>query len=323
MRILRGHAPSLAPTALTVGNFDGVHRGHQALLRLVCDRAVARQLTPAVLTFEPHPRERLAPTSAPPRLTPLRDKAALLAREGIAQLHILPFTRRIAQWSPEAFIAFLVERLMVRHLIVGDDFRFGAHRAGTLETLLDAGDRFGFTVEAMSTLTLGPERISSSAVRTALDAGNVEHAAVLLGRWYAVTGRVHPGAQLGRQIGVPTMNLLIAPRQALPSGVFVGWVTGLGNRPEPAVINVGVRPTVTQRHPADRASCPLLSPTLEAHLLDWHGDAYGKRITVHFAAKLRNEQRFPSLAALTTQIHDDIAAARRWHATHPTQYPLD
>ncbi|GAB6049632.1 bifunctional riboflavin kinase/FAD synthetase [Hydrogenophilus islandicus] len=306
MRILRGRAPSAQPLALTIGNFDGVHRGHQALLRLVTERAEECHLTPAVLTFEPHPRERLAPASAPPRLTPLRTKAAAIAQEGIAQLHILPFTRSVAQWSSETFITYLVTTLQVRHLVVGDDFRFGAHRSGNLETLLDAGERFGFTVEAMPTLTWGSERVSSSAVRAALAAGNLRHAAELLGRWFSVTGRVTRGAQMGRTLDVPTMNLRLPPRQAVPFGVFVGWVSGVSAQPEPAVINVGVRPTVAASHP----------PTVEAHLLAWRGDAYGARITVHFAAKLREEQRFASLAALKAQLDDDIAAARRWHTAH-------
>jgi riboflavin kinase/FMN adenylyltransferase len=308
MRIARGLTRVTQPTALTIGNFDGVHRGHQMLLRLVGERAEEAGLLPAVLTFEPHPRERLAPASAPPRLTPLRDKARLIASEGIAHLHILPFRRTTAYLTAAAFIEMvLVRTLSVRHLVIGDDFRFGSHRSGSLETLLSAGEVFGFTVEALPAICEGEKRISSSAVRAALLAGQMRHAAQLLGRWFAISGRVRRGAQLGRTLGVPTLNLKLPPRLIAPRGVFVGWVEGIADQPQRAVINIGTRPTLGSD----------TTPTLEAHLLDWQGEGYGTAVTVYLADRLRNEQRFPSLLALTEQIHADIAQARHWHDAHP------
>lgn len=312
MRIARGFTPVAQATALTIGNFDGVHCGHQALLRLVCERAAEQALLPAVLTFEPHPREYLAPGHAPPRLTPFRDKAREIAEAGIAHLHVLPFRHAIAALTPHAFIEqVLVRTLAVRHLVIGDDFRFGARRAGTLETLLEAGEREGFTVEALPTIREAGERVSSSAVRAALFAGQMRHAARLLGRWFSLTGRVCRGAQLGRTIGVPTLNVPLPRRVIVLSGVFVGWVTGVAEQPWPAVINVGTRPTVSRE----------ATPIAEAHLLDWSGGTcYGVRVTIHLAERLRAEQRFPSLSALSAQIHADLVNARRWHAAHPNAF---
>ncbi|MCX7945639.1 MAG: bifunctional riboflavin kinase/FAD synthetase [Hydrogenophilus sp.] len=308
MKITRRYTLLSTPTVLTIGNLDGVHRGHQALLRLVVERARTQQLTAAVLTFEPHPRERLHPHDPPARLTPFRAKALAIAAEGIDHLHLLPFTRAIASWSPEAFIAYLTKTLNLRYLIVGDDFRFGVHRSGTLETLLEAGDRLGFTVEILPALTHGGERISSSAVRSALARGDMRQAAKLLGRWHTLCGRVIRGLGLGRSLAAPTLNLALPANLLLPRGVFTGWVTELTARPEPAVIAIGERPTLA-------LSCSI--PTVEAHLLTWSGDAYGRRVRLHLADRLRHERLFPSLAALADQIADDIAQARRWHSQHP------
>jgi riboflavin kinase/FMN adenylyltransferase len=309
MQVFRG-IPERAdqPTVLTIGNFDGVHRGHQALLKLLTDKARALGVRAVVLTFEPHPREYFSPADAPARLASLREKLLLLAVCGVDRVHVCRFDARFAAQPASSFIDdTLMRGLGVRHLFIGDDFRFGARRQGDFAMLRAAGERHGFGVETMPTLEVEGERVSSSAVRAALSAGELDHAARLLGRPYSIAGRVTHGDKLGRQLGFPTANIQMKHRQPALTGVYAVRVEGLADAAVAGVANVGVRPTATD---AGRAR-------LEVHLLDWQQDCYGAHIRVHFLHKLRNEQKFPSLDALKAQIGRDAETARAWFAQNP------
>jgi len=301
MRVFRGHSrPVPAPVALAIGNFDGVHLGHAELLRRLADAASRRALVPTVLSFEPHPREFFAPDAAPARLSTLREKLELLSEAGVEQTMICPFNAAFAALSADEFIEqVLVGALRVGHLIVGDDFRFGRGRTGDFALLQAAGQRHGFTVEAMGSVTVDGERVSSSGVRRALAAGDMERAARLLGRPYVIDGQVVHGQKLGRQIGFATANLRIKHNPLPMTGVFAVEVGGLGETPLPGVANLGMRPTVGGTR-----------PLLEAHLFDFARDIYGAHISVRFVHKLRDEQRFPNFDALKAQIAADAAAAR-------------
>lgn len=301
MRVFRGYSrPVPAPVVLAIGNFDGVHLGHAALVKHLAQVAIECQLAPTVLTFEPHPREFFAPDSAPARLTTLREKLELLGECGVRQAVICPFNAAFAALSADEFVEqVLVRGCEVRHLIIGDDFRFGRGRAGDFALLQDAGRRFGFAVEAMGSVLADGERVSSSAVRRALLAGNMEHAARLLGRPYIIDGQVSHGQKLGRQIGFATANLRIKHNPLPMTGVFAVEVSGLGDKPLPGVANLGVRPTVGGTR-----------PLLEVHLFDFDRDIYGAHMSVRFVHKLRDEQRFPNIDALKAQIAADAAAAR-------------
>ncbi|MDR2031409.1 MAG: bifunctional riboflavin kinase/FAD synthetase [Azoarcus sp.] len=307
MQVLRGFSdPAGRPCVLTIGNFDGLHLGHRALLGLLADEARVRGLPAAVLTFEPHPREVFAPGEAPARLTSLREKLPLLAASGVDRVHVQRFDARFARLGAAAFIdTVLVRGLHARHLLIGDDFRFGNRRDGDFAMLQAAGRAQGFSVEAMPTLAVAGERASSSAVREALEAGDLDHAARLLGRPYAMTGRVAHGERIGRRIGFPTLNLPLRTRRPPVSGVFAVAVEGLATTRLPGVANVGRRPTVGG------------DPRLEVHLPDWEGDCYGARVRAVFFHKLRDEMRFPSLDALKARIAGDVLAARDWFARHP------
>lgn len=301
MRVFRGYSrPVPAPVVLAIGNFDGVHLGHAALVRQLADAAGRLQLVPTVLTFEPHPREFFVPASAPARLSTLREKLELLADAGAAQAMICPFNAAFAALSADEFVEqVLVRSLQVKHLIIGDDFRFGRARVGDFAFLQSAGKRFGFTVEAMQSVTVDGERVSSSAVRAALAAGDMERAVRLLGRPYIVDGQVTHGDKMGRQLGFATANIRIKHNPLPMTGVFVVQVSGLGDKPLPGVANLGIRPTVGGTR-----------PLLEVHLFDFNRDIYGAHISVRFVHKLRCEQRFPNLDALKAQIAADAAAAR-------------
>jgi riboflavin kinase/FMN adenylyltransferase len=301
MRVFRGHSrPVPAPVVLAIGNFDGVHLGHAALVKRLAHIAEQCELAPMVLTFEPHPREFFAPDSAPARLTTLREKLELLGECGARQVMISPFNAAFAALSADEFIEqVLVRGCQVRHLIIGDDFRFGCGRAGDFTLLQDAGRRYGFAVEAMGSVLVDGERVSSSAVRRALGAGDMEYAARLLGRPYIIDGQVAHGQKLGRQIGFATANLRIKHNPLPMSGVFAVEVSGLGDKPLPGVANLGIRPTVGGTR-----------PLLEVHLFDFDRDIYGAHISVRFVHKLRDEQRFPNIDALKAQIAADAAAAR-------------
>jgi len=310
MLVFRG-VPERATTStvLTIGNFDGVHRGHRALLAELTAKARELALPATVLTFEPHPRELFAPDQAPARLASLRDKFELLAECGVDRVHVCRFDRGLAGLTAEQFVErILVRGLAVRHLIVGDDFRFGKARGGDFGLLRTMGEAHGFAVEAMHTVDFGGLRVSSSAVREALAAGNIEHAEELLGRAFVIAGRVMDGRKLGRTIGFPTANIQVRRKRLPLSGVFAVAVSGLGPRPLPGAANIGVRPTVAEG----------LKPVLEVHLLDFDRDIYGMHVDVNFLHKLRNEAKFDSLDALKAQIARDVADVRSFFTTRST-----
>ncbi len=303
MRVFRGlPAAAGTPVALTIGNFDGVHRGHQAMLSRLKEAADDLALPAAVLTFDPHPREFFARASAPPRLSTLRAKLERFAAYGVERTYIARFDARLAGISAEQFIDHvLVARLGARWVLVGEDFRFGKGRAGDLSTLRAAAA--SFSVEAMRTVAIAGERASSSAIRSALAAGEIERANALLGRPYTISGRVAHGRKLGRSLGFPTAN--IALRRAPPvSGIFAVRVHGLGGAPRTAVASLGVRPTV------EVGAAPLL----EVYVFDFDESIYGRRLTVEFLHKLRDEAHYPDLDALTRQIRTDVAQAREFFA---------
>ena len=322
MRVFRGfHHPGIAPAcALTIGNFDGVHRGHQAMLALVRNEAQHRGLTSCVMTFEPHPRDYFAavtgkPELAPARIATLRDKLAELERCGIEQVVVLRFDARFASQSPQAFIDdVLVEGLGAKYVLAGDDFRFGARRAGDYAMLDAAGAAAGFDVARMLSYEIHGGRVSSSAVREALAGGDMERAAVLLGRPYSLAGHVVHGKKLGRSLGFKTLNLRFSHPRPAALGIFVVQVHGLADEPLDGVASLGRRPTV------DDSGRVLL----EVHCLEWPAalgaeGAYGKIVRVELLHKLRDEARFDSLEALTAAIRKDADDARAFLAAHASQ----
>jgi riboflavin kinase/FMN adenylyltransferase len=312
MHVARPSAPALAvthgltprvsgPVALTIGNFDGIHRGHQAMLARLIAAARERGLVAAVLTFEPHPRELFTPLSAPTRLTNLREKLELFAVHGVDHVHVQRFSRAFAALSPEAFVErLLVAGLQTRWVLVGDDFRFGAKRAGDAAFLAAAARRHGFEVEPMPTVTEGGVRVSSSAVRDALARGDLVRARELLGRAYSISGRVVQGDRLGRELGFATANVQLKHNRPPLTGIFAVRVHGASDAPRDGVASLGVRPTVR----ADG------KPTLEVHLFDFAADLYGRHLRVEFLAKIRDEERYSDLDALKAQIARDCDAAR-------------
>jgi riboflavin kinase/FMN adenylyltransferase len=284
----------------TIGNFDGVHRGHQAILKRLRERARELGVPSCVVIFEPQPREYFTPNSAPARLSRLRDKLELLAAEGIDRVLCLAFNQRLRGLSAAEFVeAILVTGLGVRHLEVGDDFRFGCDRLGDFDFLTEAGRVHGFTLEAARTVEEAGVRVSSTEVRNALAAADFALAARLLGRPFRISGRVLHGQKLARQLGWPTANVQLKRRRAPLTGVYLVSAM-IEGRPWPGVANIGVRPSVAGDG----------RPHLEIHLLDFAGDLYGRRLTVEFHQKLRDEQRFASLEALKSAIDADVAAAR-------------
>jgi riboflavin kinase/FMN adenylyltransferase len=303
MMIFRGvpRPAQRLPCALTVGNFDGVHRGHQALLARVAAAARRRGLATAVMTFEPHPREFFAPQAAPMRISNLRDKLEALEAAGIERVFIQHFNRRFAQLTATDFIErILLDGCDVRWLLVGDDFRFGAKRAGDNALLQQYAAQGRFELEQMPTFDDGGERISSTAVRTALAAGDLARAERLLGRPYVISGRVQHGRKLGRSMGFPTLNLRIAHAHPAVHGIFAVKVHGLAHAPCPGVASIGLRPTVDQQG----------RWLLEVHLFDFAADVYGALVRVEFVQKLREEQKYESLDALAAAIRRDAARAR-------------
>jgi len=286
--------------ALAIGNFDGVHCGHRELLERVAEAARVRGLVPAAMTFEPHPREFFAPASAPARIANLRDKTEGLRACGIERVFVLHFDRHLAALEAAPFIdELLVAGCGMRWLIVGDDFRFGARRAGDIGLLQARARQDGYEVEQLPAVRRDDERVSSSAVRAALAAGDMTRAALLLGHPYHISGRVLHGAKLGRQLGFPTLNLRLAHRRPAVHGIFAVLVHGIG-APRPGVASVGLRPTV------DQSGRWLL----EVHLFDFAEEVYGRLVRVQFLQKLRDEEKFDSLEALTAAIRSDTRRAR-------------
>ena len=332
MKIFRGfHHPGIASAcAVTIGNFDGVHRGHQAMLALLQNEASHRSVDSCVLTFEPHPRDYFAaalnkPDLAPARIGTLRDKLTELERCGVRQTVVLPFGARLAAQSPQAFIdEVLVQGLGARYVLVGDDFRFGRQRAGDYAMLDAAGQAHGFDVARMNSYEVHGLRVSSSAVRDALGSGRMQDAAQLLGRPYTISGHVVHGRKLGRALGersagahdgFRTLNLRFAHWKPAASGIFAVRVHGLDEQALEGVANLGIRPSLD---PNDVNGGRVL---LETHCLDWPphlgGDGgYGKIIRVELLHKLHDELKYDSLDALTAGIARDCADARAWFAAH-------
>ena len=321
MQVFRGFQhPTVAPAcALTIGNFDGVHAGHQAMLALLRAEAQRRRVPSCVLTFEPHPRDYFAKSlqqagHAPARVGTLRDKLEGLAQCGVDQTIVLPFNAHLAAQPPDSFIrTVLVQGLGVRYVLVGDDFRFGAKRAGDYAMLDAAGSAQGFDVARMNSYEVHGLRVSSSAVRQALAAGDMAQAAKLLGRPYAISGHIVHGRKLGRELGFRTLNMRFAHWKPAASGIFVVLVHGLAAQALPGVANLGVRPSLD---PDDVNGGRVL---LETHCLDWPASlgaegAYGKIARVELLHKLHDELKYEGLDALTRGIHQDCGDARAWLA---------
>ncbi len=304
MQVFRGFPAAAADhVALTVGNFDGVHRGHQAMLTRLTEAAADLELPATVLTFEPHPREFFAREAAPARLSTLRDKLERFAALGVERVCIARFNAALAGLAAQCFIdEVLVQGLGTRWVLVGADFRFGRGRGGDL-ALLRAAART-FSVETMATVSVDGERAASSAIREALSRGELGRAAGMLGRPYAITGRVAHGDKRGRSLGYPTANVGLRHKPPL-AGIFAVRVRGVGESPRAGVASLGVRPTIRPDGP----------PLLEVFVFDFDQAIYGRRISVEFLHKLRDEERYADLAALRRQIHADVAQARDYFAT--------
>ncbi len=306
MKILR-HAGPREDVALAIGSFDGVHLGHQAMLARAREAAGKRGLAPAALTFEPLPREFFAPLEAPPRLSSLAEKVAELERHGVAIAIVERFDRRFASITAAQFEERLASHYRARWVMVGPDFRYGARRHGDARSLLAAGARLGFDVEILPAVSLDGARVSSTRVREALARADFDAAARLLGRRYAICGRVVQGARRGRAMGFPTANVRLArPKPAL-NGIFAVRCFGVATRGLEGVASLGLNPAVRYGGPA----------TLEAFLFDFSGDLYGRRISLEFVKKLRDEAHFASMDALAEQIRRDCDAAREIFRSMP------
>jgi len=285
----------------TIGNFDGVHLGHQAVFRHLLGKAAELGLPSTVITFEPQPQELFSPQSAPARLTRFREKLQAIKDAGVKRVMLLEFNARLAGMSAGDFVSrLLVEGLGVRYLFVGDDFRFGRGREGDISLLRAEGEAHGFEVDNMSTFSVEERRVSSTRVREALRDGDLFRAERLLGRPYRICGRVAHGDERGRSIGFPTANLDLHRRFSPLRGVYAVRVLGLAEELWPGVANIGTRPTVTgdSRY------------LLEVHLFDFQREIYGRHVQVEFVRKLRDERRFASFDELRAQIERDAQAAR-------------
>lgn len=330
MQIFRGfHHPGIAKAcALTIGNFDGVHRGHQAMLALLNSEAKHRGVPSCVLTFEPHPRDYFAriahrPELAPARVATLRDKLTELARCGVDQCIVLPFDARLSSQVPEAFIEnVLVKGLGVKYVLVGDDFRFGAKRAGDYAMLDAAGAAKGFDVARMNSYQVHGLRVSSSAVREALARGDMDGVAALLGRPYSISGHVLHGRKLGRELGFRTVNLRFSHWKPAAGGIFCVQVHGLAGEPMAGVANLGIRPSLD---PNDANGGRVL---LETHCFEWPRalgpeGGYGKIIRVELLHKLHDELKYDGLDALKQGIARDVEQARAFFASTRRQTTRD
>lgn len=326
MRVSRGiPVQAEAPVALTIGNFDGVHLGHQAMLIRLKEAASRLDLTACVMIFEPHPREFFAPDQAPTRLTSLREKLELLAAAGVERAHVCRFNFDFARISAEDFIVRILQRgLAVRWILVGDDFRFGARRAGDFRMLKSFSAGCGFEVEEMPAYAVNGLRVSSTAVREALAGGNLDLVKGLLGRPYSISGRVVNGDKIGKKLGFPTANIQLKHNRPPLSGIFaVAVEVGIHGtvatfslksmRAMRGVASLGVRPTVHENG----------KPVLEVHLFDFDQEIYGQHVRVHFLHKLRDEEKFPDLETLTRQIARDAEHAKHYFTTYPSTFSAD
>jgi riboflavin kinase/FMN adenylyltransferase len=303
MQILRGlHSTDFRPLAVTIGNFDGVHLGHQAMLKELRETAQALGLQTAVVTFEPHPREFFTPQQAPARLTSLREKLELFRGMGMDRVYVSPFDRVFAQKSADDFILTLVESLRAQHVLIGDDFRFGSGRGGDFALMQQAGKQHGFAVKAMHSVLQDGVRVSSTAIRNALAEGKLDIARDYLARPYSISGRVVHGDAMGRKLGYPTANIQMKHNLPPLKGVYVVQVHSDGLGVLQGVASLGLRPTL--KHDAKYV--------LEVHLFEFAQQIYGKHLRVEFLHKLRNEMKFDGLEALTRQIASDVNGAKQW-----------
>ena len=299
MQVFR-HLPAriCEPLALAIGNFDGLHIGHQALLNKLCELAKAQSLTPAVMTFEPHPREFFTPLNAPARLSNLREKLEYFQHANVQKVFVCAFNQRFAAITSDEFMRNILRaQLNANTILVGEDFKFGAKRAGTVADF--KSNRFDLI--SMSRVDFNSERVSSTRVRDALFSGNLALATQLLGRHYSIAGRVVHGAKRGRELGFPTANIHMRHERPALTGVYAVKLDGLNS-----VANLGVRPTIA-------GVSKLL---LEVHVLDFNGDLYGKHVHVEFLHKIREEKKFDSLDMLKEQIATDIVVARDFFISH-------
>lgn len=307
MKILRGlRSPDIHPVALTIGNFDGVHLGHQALLKELRTAAQARSLRTAVVIFEPHPREFFTPGQAPVRLSSLREKLEFFAGTGIDRVHVCRFDAGFAQMSAASFINALYEKLSARFVLIGDDFRFGSGRGGDYALMEKIGAQLGFAVQSVHSVTHDGVRVSSTAVRATLAAGQLRTAQRYLGRHYSISGRVVHGDGMGRKLGFPTANIQMKHNRPPLTGIYVVQVHGEGMGVLQGVASLGVRPTVKQD----------AKPVLEAHLFEFSQQIYGKHLRVDFLQKLREEEKYPDLDTLTRHIALDVEQAKNWFNQH-------
>jgi riboflavin kinase / FMN adenylyltransferase len=307
MQILRGlNSPDTQPVAVTIGNFDGVHLGHQALLNELRAAAKEQSLQTAVVIFEPHPREFFAPQQAPVRLTSLREKLEFFAELGIDRAQVCRFNAGFAKMSAVDFIYALHAKLCAEFVLIGDDFRFGSGRSGDFALMEKIGVQRGFAVHAMHSVTYDGVRISSTAIRAALLAGQMREAQRYLGRHYSISGRVVHGDGMGKKIGFPTANIQLKHNRPPLSGIFVVQVHAEGLGVLQGVASLGVRPTV--KHDG--------RPVLEVHLFEFGQQIYGKHLRVEFLQKLRDEEKYPDVKTLTRHIALDVENARKWFEQH-------
>ena len=302
--LIRRCIPAAAtPVALTIGNFDGVHLGHRAMLARLAEAARRLKVPSCVMTFEPHPREFFAPDQAPTRLTSLREKLELLALAGVERVQVCRFNFDFAKTTAEDFIARILHQgLAARWILVGDDFRFGARRAGDLSLLKQSEAEYSFRVHAMPSVMVDGMRVSSTAVREALARGDMASAQHLLGRPYSISGRVVGGDRVGRKLGWPTANVLMKHNRPPLAGIFAVDVHGIEGRVLPGVASLGVRPTLARD----------ARPCLEVHLLDFERDIYGAHLRVDFLHKFRDEQKYAGVETLRRQIALDVEDTREF-----------
>lgn len=307
MLIFRGlNSTDKKPVALTIGNFDGVHLGHQALLKQLRMAAQLLGFPTAVLVFEPHPREFFIPQEAPARLTSMREKLEFFATLDVDRVYVCRFNSSFAQMSAVDFVHALSDKLAAKFVLIGDDFRFGNRRSGDFALMEKIGMQQDFKVEDMHSVSHNGVRISSTAVRAALGEGDLRAAQRYLGRPYSISGRVVHGDGLGKQLGFPTANIQLKHNRPPLTGIFVVMVQGDGLPPMQGVASLGVRPTVKQNG----------KPVLEVHLFDFSDEIYNKHLRVDFLHKLRDEVKYLDLRSLTQQIELDVSNAKQWFIQH-------
>ncbi|MEX2489722.1 MAG: bifunctional riboflavin kinase/FAD synthetase [Pseudomonadales bacterium] len=308
MEIIRGPInlkPRHQGSVVTIGNFDGVHRGHQAMLKQIREKAEELGVPSMLICFEPQPREFFDEFNAPARLTRFREKVELLEEHGLDLVFCFKFNDKTRSMTPERFVEFLTVDIGVSALFVGDDFRFGHDRSGDFAQLQEAGEKYGFEVTNLHTLTYEDIRVSSTRIRECLAAGDFELAEKMLGHPYSIIGKVVHGNQLGNKLEAPTANIQLHRYRAPIDGVYAVEVERLNGR-VPGVANVGVRPTLETKTPV---------PILEVHIFDFAERIYGRCVKVIFRHKIREEKKFDNLDQLKTAIHEDIQSARNYFAT--------